>query len=253
MFTRFPPRCSEKGRIHDALCIIRWYPYVVGADVLSIVSHQTIIAGRCMNERKWGNLLVSITLLLTSQDNGLYFYPSPCCSSCVNFCRKLLQAPVEALCKTMIVENTMVDKQSISDPENPLKNRCFAVLLQYCTKLDTERLAKQLRNMALERYPAEEAPSFKLKMAEAEDSYKLTGYEFNAITPFGTTNELPLILSRNIVRQQSEGTFRYVWLGGGDPDLKLRLFVKQVQTKYKPAVFVVECTEARNEYMDEQE
>eukprot|EP01138_Halocafeteria_seosinensis_P007326 gb/GECG01007490.1/.p1 GENE.gb/GECG01007490.1/~~gb/GECG01007490.1/.p1 ORF type:complete len:248 (+),score=29.91 gb/GECG01007490.1/:1-744(+) len=166
----------------------------------------------------------------------------------------LLQSPVESLCKTMIIENTLAPKDDdVPNTKDPLKSRYFAVLLQYCTKLETERLSKQLRALALETYDQEQAPPYKLKMADQQDSYRLTGYGFNAVTPFGTTYGLPLIVSRNIEAMRARNMFRFVWLGGGDVDLKLRMFMNQLLNKYQPALFVIDCTSEREDYDNEDE
>jgi prolyl-tRNA editing enzyme YbaK/EbsC (Cys-tRNA(Pro) deacylase) len=154
----------------------------------------------------------------------------------------------------MIIENTLAPKEEdVPNTKEPLKSRYFAVLLQYCTKLEMERLSKQLRALALEAYGQEQAPSYKLKMAEQEESYRLTGYGFNAVTPFGTTYEIPLIVSRNIEKMRSRDVFRAVWLGGGDVDLKVRVFMNQLLNKYQPALFVIDCTSDRDDYENDEE
>ena len=66
---------------------------------------------------------------------------------------------------------------------------------------------------------------FKYRLAEESDAYALSGYKYNAITPFFMTdNTLKIILSENIVKNLDPA---YFWLGGGRVELKMGLSVEE--------------------------
>jgi hypothetical protein len=70
---------------------------------------------------------------------------------------------------------------------------------------------------------------FKYRLAEEEDAYALSGYKYNAITPFFMNeanggNKLKIILSDTIAKGLNPG---YFWLGGGRVELKLGISVEE--------------------------
>lgn len=60
-------------------------------------------------------------------------------------------------------------------------------------------------------------------MADEPVAIELTGYGYNAITPFLMNTKLPVILSAAIARLSP----RHFWLGGGEIDLKLGISVDE--------------------------
>jgi hypothetical protein len=134
-------------------------------------------------------------------------------------------------------------------------------VLQYCTKLDLPRLAKQLKgaadmltdgttpptalflppvvkqrvtghSLADGAVPSAKALStakFNFAVAQPADSDRLTGYLHNAVSPFGMSTPLPVLVTRQVAElPRTQPHAPYVWLGGGEVYLKLRLPVGQL-------------------------
>ena len=73
---------------------------------------------------------------------------------------------------------------------------------------------------------------FSVRMATPEQSQQLSGYEHGAVTPFAMPADLPVYLSHHIVHLEP----RTFWLGGGEPDLKLRLDTAEYLAAFGPTV-----------------
>lgn len=73
-------------------------------------------------------------------------------------------------------------------------------------------------------------------LAKPEDSFTLTGSEHNGVCPVGNPVNIPIILSERI----TELSDAFIWLGGGDPTLKLGFSVSEFIEKFKP--YVVDVT-----------
>ena len=58
-----------------------------------------------------------------------------------------------------------------------------------------------------------------MRMVEGDTSAALSGFEHNAVSPLGLRTPLPILLSAPIARLPAGE----LWLGGGEPDLKLRV------------------------------
>lgn len=154
---------------------------------------------------------------------------------------KLLGSPVDRLCKTLILENVLV--AAASTPVEPLvagwstdrsllpRLRYLAVVVPYIHKLDMEALARFLRASGT----ATEPPPVKLVHAENGDS--LAGFPFNGVTVFGGKLPMPIVVCKVLL----EGPTPYIWLGGGEVDLKLRVPVRQL-IRY---AHVCECSSER--------
>ena len=77
---------------------------------------------------------------------------------------------------------------------------------------------------------------FKYRLAEEDDAYSLSGYKYNAITPFFMRdNSLKIILSRTIASGLNPGFF---WLGGGRVELKLGVSVDEFLAYFGERVIV---------------
>ena len=87
-----------------------------------------------------------------------------------------------------------------------LAQRLVAVVLPYNTRLRHEALAKLLASGV--RMAAEGAAA--------------SGFTFGGVTPLGSLTPLFVVVARQAAREA------YIWLGGGDPDLKLRVFTRQL-------------------------
>ena len=159
-------------------------------------------------------------------------------------------APKDTLCKSILLVNSaLAEATPLSASVSPdvFSSRYVLVVLQYVTRLDTDALAKALRAQCTT------SATFKLNVAPAEASDELSGFSHNAVTPFGMHCAVPVVVSRSVA---DKGGF--VWLGGGEVDMKLRIPVAQL---LKPGVLVpgataapivVDCTPRREDDGDDE-
>ena len=84
-----------------------------------------------------------------------------------------------------------------------------------------EKINKFLKSKQNAKYPELCAPrnKFHFRLTSEEMSKQLSGYDFNAITPFNFNVEMPLIVSDRLVNLD------YIWFGGGHKEVKLRMNV----------------------------
>ena len=91
-----------------------------------------------------------------------------------------LKAPTTAhLCKSLLLENKKVTDETYDFLTNP---RFAMVILQYEAELSTDSLSKSIRKLR----PVEDRldPSnFDWRVAEPKDNDRITGYQFNSVTP----------------------------------------------------------------------
>lgn len=77
---------------------------------------------------------------------------------------------------------------------------------------------------------------FKYRLADEADAYELSGYKYNAITPFFMrNNDLKIILSDLIVKDLDPAFF---YLGGGRVELKLGVSVEEFMGYFGERVIV---------------
>ena len=101
--------------------------------------------------------------------------------------RAYLRCPVQCLCKSVILENKAWNGVE-NDPENA---RYYLVVVQYISKLDTERLRGLVRDLK----PAESQLSkkkFNFQLADEKTSFELSGFKHNAVTPVGMRQPVPV-------------------------------------------------------------
>jgi len=123
---------------------------------------------------------------------------------------------VEALCKSMVMENTRLN----GDESCAERIKYVLVVLQYAGhKLDRSKLTDAVRG--LEGNNALGRKQYNMRMVEEETSRRLSGYEHNAVTPLGMTTPMPIIISSSIASLDT------IWLGAGEVDLKLGLKVDE--------------------------
>ena len=143
---------------------------------------------------------------------------------------RLLHVPVAALCKTLVLENPA--GSVVGDATAPLAaQRYIAVVLQYTAKLVLPALCKGVGAAAL---------------ALAAEGRALTGFAFNGLTPFGSLTALPVVLARDALDCKCP----YILLGGGQEDVKARVFLRPLAAL--PGVTVLACSAPRPEEEWEQ-
>lgn len=76
---------------------------------------------------------------------------------------------------------------------------------------------------------------YKFRLAEDQEAYELTGYQYNGIMPFLTTcSNLVIIISEHIYNLDP----KYFWMGGGRPELKLGISVEDFMRYFNDRVIV---------------
>ena len=130
------------------------------------------------------------------------------------------------LCKSMILENTKCVNPDNSDPNNA---KFYCIVMQYTTKLSSDKVMRFLRELNENKLGKRQ---FYFRLAREEDQVRLTGYKFNAVSPVGMTEYVPIILAKSIVSQKLGSIF----LGGGEIDVKLRVSVQEFIDQVKPLI-----------------
>ena len=145
--------------------------------------------------------------------------------------RDVLGASTTAqLCKSMIMENTRLADVSTEEAAASGRFKFVCVVLQYDgPKLDKHKLTDTVRRLEGEHAVAKK--QYSLRMVSGELSAALSGFEHNAVTPLGMATRMPLLLSDRL-QHLADGT---LWLGGGEPDLKLRVNVEQLMATFRSA------------------
>jgi len=130
--------------------------------------------------------------------------------------RDLLGAPgVEYLCKTIVMTNSKVDHEDVSDPG---WSKYYMMIVQYHNaRIHNEKLIQYVcRKIGNSKHGKKQ---YNFRLCPEEASAKLTGYEHNGVTPLGATTRMPILLSHRIA-QLPEQSF---WLGAGEVDLKWKV------------------------------
>lgn len=142
--------------------------------------------------------------------------------------RRIIGAPkVECLCKSLILENTECTTSDCSDPRN---SRFFCIIIQYVASLSSQKVFKFVRSLS----PGGSRSEFHFRMADSETAFRLTGFEHNAISPIGMAAgiTMPIILAKGI----ADLSIDWIWVGGGQIDLKLGFKVSEFIEKLKPFI-----------------
>lgn len=144
--------------------------------------------------------------------------------------RAYLNAPsIHNLCKSIILENTKCTRDDCSDPNN---SKYYLVIIQYTTRLMSHKVFKFVRSLT----PNASKANYHFNLAKESDSFRLTGSEHNGVCPIGNPVNIPIILSSRILELSND----FIWLGGGDPTIKLGFSAKEFVEKFKP--FVADVT-----------
>lgn len=72
----------------------------------------------------------------------------------------------------------------------------------------------------------------KLNFNFCKSSEQLTGFTYNAITPFASTTAIPVIVDAPVLSLDPP----FIWLGGGEVDLKLRVTLSDILRVFEPHV-----------------
>jgi hypothetical protein len=99
----------------------------------------------------------------------------------------MLKAPTTAhLCKSLLLENKKVTDKTHDFLLHP---RFVMVILQYEAELSTDLLTKSIRRLRPVEERLDPSPSnFDWRVADPEDNDRITGYQFNSVTPLVSTS-----------------------------------------------------------------
>jgi prolyl-tRNA editing enzyme YbaK/EbsC (Cys-tRNA(Pro) deacylase) len=148
---------------------------------------------------------------------ALYRVPSHYYSLSLTTRASLLGCPADRLCKTLLFEN--LNGTALGGDAELYRARYFAVIVQYVAKVSLDALIRLLR-------PAgSDISEPRLAMVPPEVAARLTGFGFNGVSPLGMAASMPVVVAKAITELPAPA---FVWLGGGEPDVKLRLFVTQM-------------------------
>lgn len=128
---------------------------------------------------------------------------------------------IQQLCKSMVMENTKAPDSA---------QRFFLVVIQYSSAIQAELLKKHVLSIETSEGTRLSRSQCNMRLASVEDSARLTGFVHNAVSPIGLSEVLPLVVASEVAKLQ------FLWLGGGEPDLKLGMSVPQFIAAYKAAV-----------------
>jgi len=145
------------------------------------------------------------------------------------------------LCKSIVVENTEWSAPgnihstipSSSGCEDPLNSRFYCVIIQYTARLLSHQVFKFVRGLKNNELPLK---SYHFQLAK--NSETITGFEHNAVCPIGMAVPIPIIVDKKITNLHPN----YIWLGGGEVDLKLGIRVSDL-LKISKNVFVADVTQ----------
>jgi len=141
--------------------------------------------------------------------------------------RDYLEAPhIDYLCKTMIMRNTKTTASDCSDRTN---SKYYMIVIQYTAKMKKEKLQKIVRFLRPEKERMSKK-SVNMRVASPEDGVMLSGYGHNAVTPLGMAVDVPMIVSHRVLE------LPYIWLGGGEVDVKLRISIPDLCRVFNPII-----------------
>ncbi|PFH33454.1 YbaK/proline-tRNA ligase associated domain-containing protein [Besnoitia besnoiti] len=140
--------------------------------------------------------------------------------------RAMLNAPsIAHLCKTVVLENT-----KHIGVDDKLNSKYYMVVVQYIRKVNGERVKDLIKQVNADR--GLKLGNKKLNFNFCRTSAELTGFVYNAITPFASKTEIPVIVDAPLLALQPP----LLWLGGGEVDLKLRVSLADLMRIYDPLV-----------------
>ncbi|KAL2634663.1 hypothetical protein R1flu_006142 [Riccia fluitans] len=146
--------------------------------------------------------------------------------------RDLLGASsIDHLCKSIVMVNTQAP-DSVKDCSDRNNSKYYLIVIQYTARLNAEKVRQFVYSLNNGKLPKKK---INMRLAPEAESNALTGFEHNAVTPFGMLTNIPVILSDAIVRLQPE----YFWLGGGEVDLKLGIRTQDFIRILNP--FIADC------------
>ncbi|CAG8535915.1 31534_t:CDS:2 [Racocetra persica] len=129
---------------------------------------------------------------------------------------RLVAPSIDHLCKSVIFENTRCIHDNIDDP---LNSKYYCVIDQYIGSINTQKLmnfVRGLKNKSISK------KNYNFRVADAEKSIELTGFENNGVSPIGMNQKLPIIIAKSITELKPA----VFYFGAGHVNWKLALPAK---------------------------
>eukprot|EP00769_Ergobibamus_cyprinoides_P004536 gnl/Ergobibamus_cyprinoides/727.p3 GENE.gnl/Ergobibamus_cyprinoides/727~~gnl/Ergobibamus_cyprinoides/727.p3 ORF type:complete len:213 (+),score=69.59 gnl/Ergobibamus_cyprinoides/727:820-1458(+) len=149
---------------------------------------------------------------------------------------------VDELCKSLVMTNTKWNRDKTPGQDefcmdNP---RHILIIVQYAARIKSNALWTTIRRRGQEAGLGINKKSYSWRLATEEDNAALTGYEHGAVTPIGIpADRIPILVAKPIAEMD------HVWIGGGHPDVKLRINVKEFLAAYADRVIIADlCPDA---------
>jgi hypothetical protein len=114
-------------------------------------------------------------------------------------------------------------------------SRYYAVIIGYAGgRFHKEKMAKCVRALrtGAADSPAIPGKKYNFRLADERVSDALSGFGHNAVAPIGMAHTIPLVVSHRSVSDALVGG--YLWLGGGEVDVKFRISANDLKAKLKP-------------------
>lgn len=160
--------------------------------------------------------------------------------------RDLLGCPsIHQLGKTMLMRNTKFVEKEGAKKYDPLNSQYYFCVIQYSARLHNDKIGHAIRRLHPE---ASRPPSkqFNFRVTDADVSAEITGQPHNGVTPLGSLEKVPLILSHKIAMLPHA----FIWLGGGEIDLKWRISVADFVKHFNPIIDDITYDEPSHEDAD---
>ncbi|KAH8065184.1 DNA primase [Aureococcus anophagefferens] len=148
-----------------------------------------------------------------------------------------LGCDVRQMTKTMLVEN----KQWRGDDPFARENaKHYLVVVQYAAAYDAQRMRS-----ALSARTGLSKNQFNFRVADEATMAALSGFEHNAVTPFGMAEKRVPVVLASAARDAPGG---FIWMGAGHTDLKLGVTVADFLKRFDPLVLDVSAPRDEREW-----
>jgi hypothetical protein len=131
------------------------------------------------------------------------------------------------LCKSLVLEN--IRRVGQEEPELEASVPPYIlVVLPYPARLHADKVTQVVRSSPelCRSFPVSRS-QVRYQVATTETCEQLTGYGYNAVTPLGLRATMPIIVASVLVSWLRHAQDDFFWLGGGAPDLKLNVSLKE--------------------------
>jgi prolyl-tRNA editing enzyme YbaK/EbsC (Cys-tRNA(Pro) deacylase) len=156
--------------------------------------------------------------------------------------RAVLQADsVHHLCKSIVLVNSKCPHEEFTDRTD---SKYYFIIIQYTGRLHNEKLIKGVRSL---RDPPIPAKLWNFRLCPSEQNDKLTGYSHNGVCPIGTKQQVPYVMSHRIAKLAEDPKTDYIWMGGGEVDLKFKCKVSELIKFLNPLILDITYDEVNED------